>query len=125
MKTQNIHTGSFLIGLLGLIMSQPLHTETQTSQRLRNESHQFQVSTSRGFDKAWLQFRSELAVNWQKTAADIRQSFSTEAASIGSGLRSSSMQPCTWFAWLDRQFAHFAALVNIHSGLLNAPVCRS
>jgi hypothetical protein len=130
MKTQNIHIGSFVIGLLAggaillmLALSQPLRTETQTSQQLRNDTRQFQVTTTRSFDKNWAQFRTGFTRDWQKTVRSISQSFNKDIARIGSSLHSSNLQPCVWSAWLDRQLSHLAALMNIHSGLLNPPAC--
>jgi hypothetical protein len=125
MKTQNIHIGSFLIGLLAgsvillaLALSQPLQAETQTSQRLRNESRQIQVSTSRSFGKTWSQIRAELTLNGQRTVLDIRQSINKDLGRIGS-----NFQPCVWLGWLDRQIVNLAARVNIHLGFLNPPAC--
>jgi gas vesicle protein len=132
MKTQNIHIGSFVIGLLvgGVILvvlalSQPLRDETRTSQLLRNDTRQVQVTTSRSFDKTWVQFRSELNLNWQKTVRYISQNFNKDISRIGSNLHSSAFQQCVWSVWLNRQIAHLAALVNLHTGMMNPPACSA
>jgi hypothetical protein len=132
MKTQNIHIGSLLIGLLAggvillvLALSQPLRTETRTSQLLRNDSTQFQVTTSRSFGKTWAHFRSGFASDWQKTIRNISQTFNKDIGRIGSSLHGSAFHPCVWVSWLDRQIAHMAALVNLHTGLLNLPACSA
>jgi hypothetical protein len=132
MRKKSLHIGSFLIGLLAgvvilmcLALSQPLHTETQTSQLLRRESRQIQVTSTDSVDKTWLQVRSELSAGWQKIAENASQSFHKDFARVSAGLHGASFQPCTWFAWLDRQFVHFAATVHIHTGLGSPPVCSS
>lgn len=132
MKTQNIHIGSLIIGLLAgvvillvVALSQPLRNETQTSQLLRNDTRQVQLTTTRGVDKTWAQFRSELSLNWQKTVRYISQNFNKNVSKIGSSLHSSALQPCVWVSWLDRQMAHLATLVNLHTGLFNPPACNA
>jgi gas vesicle protein len=131
MKTQNIHIGSLLIGLLAggvillvLALSQPLRAETRTSQLLRNDSRQFQVTTSRSFGKTWAQFRSGFALDWQKTVRSISQTINKNVGRIGSSLHGSAFQPCFWVSWLDQQIAHLAAPLNLHTGLLNPPACK-
>jgi gas vesicle protein len=130
MKTQNIHIGSLIIGLLAgavillvVALSQPLRNETRTSQLIRNDTHQVQVTTTRGVDKTWAQFRSELNLDWHKMVQYISQNFNKYVSKIGSSLHSSALQPCVWLGWLDRQMAHLATLVNLHTGYLNPPTC--
>jgi len=132
MKKQTFHIGSFVLGLLAggvilmlLALSQPLHTETQTSQLLRNESRQIQTSTSRNVNKTWLQVRVDLSTIWQSTLRDVSQSLGKDFTRVKASLHSSSLQPCTWLAWLDQQLVHLADLVKIHSFALKPPVCSS
>ena len=132
MKKQTIQIGSFVLGLLAggvilmlLALSQPLHTETQTSQLLRKESRQIQTSTSRNVNQTWQQVRVDLSTAWQSTFREVSQSLGKDFTRVKASLHSSSLQPCIWLAWLDQQLVHLAAKVNIHSVTLKPPVCSS
>jgi gas vesicle protein len=129
MRKQHFNFGSFIVGLLAggvvlmlLALSQPLRTETQTSQLVRNKTQQIQATTTHKVEVILSQVRLELSSGWQKTVRDISQSLRKDFAKVGSGLQP-TLQPCVWFAWLDKELVHLASLAGIHSSLWNPPFC--